>query len=123
VKGPTMVLGAGAALGGVLLCCGSAPVVASGVDKCLPLVLISAGAGLARAVRGLRLGYFSSMWNLTPALQVGARQALRGRGAGALDSGPAATSGGPGALAGGLAVMPSAAGWLSAVWAAAAAAA
>jgi len=61
VKGPTMVLGAGAALGGAFLYCGRAPVVVSGVDKSLPLVLISCGVGLARAVRGLRLGYFSSM--------------------------------------------------------------
>ena len=61
MKGPTLVLGAGAALGGALLCCGRAPVVASGVDKSLPLVLVAAGVGLARAVRGLRLGYFSSM--------------------------------------------------------------
>ena len=61
MKGPTIVLGAGAAVGGAALCCGRAPVVASGVDKSLPLVLITAGVGLARAVRGLRLGYLSSM--------------------------------------------------------------
>jgi len=61
VKGPTMALGAGAAVGGAVLCCGRAPVVVSGVDKSLPLVLIAAGLGLARAVRGLRVGYLSSM--------------------------------------------------------------
>ena len=61
VKGPTITLGAGAALGGAVLCCGGAPVVVSGVDKSLPLVFIAGGLGLARAVRGLRLGYFSSM--------------------------------------------------------------
>lgn len=61
MKGPTLALGAGAALGGALLCCGSAPTAVSGVDKSLPLVFIAAGMGLARAVRGLRLGYFSSI--------------------------------------------------------------
>jgi len=117
-----MVLGAGAALGGALLCCGRNPITMTGVDKSLPLVLVCAGVGLSRGVRGLRLGYFSSMWNLTPALQVGARQALRGRDAMALDTGPAATSGGAGGLAAGLAASPRAAGWLLTGWAAAAAA-
>ena len=123
VKGSTIALGAGAALGGAVLCCGRAPVVVSGVDKALPLVFIAAGLGLARAVRGLRHGYFSSMWNLTPALQGGARLALGGRAAGALDRGPAAASGGPGGLAAVLAVLPGASGWLLAGWAAAAASA
>jgi len=61
VKGPTMALGAGAALGGAALCCGRAPVVVSGIDKSLPLVFVAVGLGLSRAVLGLRLGYFSSM--------------------------------------------------------------
>ena len=112
VKGPTLALGAGAALGGAVLCCGRAPVVVSGVDKSLPLVFITAGLGLARAVRGLRLGYLTSMWNLTPALQGGARLALGGRAAGGLDTGLAAASGGPGGLAAGLVALPRAFGWL-----------
>jgi len=123
VKGPTIALGAGAALGGAVVCCGRAPVVVSGVDKSLPLVFVAAGLGLARAVRGLRLEYFSSMWNLTPGLQGAARLALSGRAVGALDGGPAAASGGPGGLAAGLIVLPGARAWLLAGWAAAAAAA
>ena len=61
VKGPTMALGVGAAVGGALLHTGREPATATGADKVLPLVFILAGLVLAAAVRNLRLGYFSSM--------------------------------------------------------------
>ena len=61
MKGPTAALGVGAALGGALLCGGSAPVAVAGGDKVMPLCFITAGLALAGAVRGLRLGYFSSI--------------------------------------------------------------
>jgi len=69
VKGPTRALGVGAALGGALLCPGAGPAAVSGVDKAMPMMFVVSGAILGVAVRGLRLGYFSSMWNLTPAFQ------------------------------------------------------
>ena len=61
VKGPTAVLAVGAAIGGAVLCAGGPPAVVGGLDKAMPLLFVSGGIGLGVAVRGLRLGYFSSI--------------------------------------------------------------
>ena len=74
------------------------------MDKAIPLLFIAAGLGLSVAVRALRLPYFSSMWNLTPAVQRSARAAVSCVLPAGIDTGFAASAGGAGLLGGGLAV-------------------
>ena len=119
MKAPTSVLAVGAAWGGALLCVGASPAVIYGLDKAMPLVFVAAGLGLSVGVRGLRLAYFSSIWNLTPAVQRSARWGVVGRHAAGLDLGAAAAGGGAGIMAAGLAGdIACAAPWLGAFWAA-----
>jgi len=119
VKAPTSVLAVGASWGGALLCVGASPTVINGLDKAMPLVFVGVGLGLSVGVRGLRLAYFSSMWNLTPAVQRSAGWGVAGRHATGLDLGAAAVGGGAGIMAAGLAGdMAGAAPWLGAFWAA-----
>ena len=99
VKTPTLVLAFGAAWGGALLCVTASPAVLGGLDKAIPLLFITAGLGLSVVVRALRLPYFSSMWNLTPAVQRAARRAVRCGAPAGLDSGTAAAAGGAGLTA------------------------
>ena len=96
----------------------ASPVVVGGLDKAMPLLFITAGLGLSVAVRGLRLPYFSSMWNLTPAAQRTAQAAVGCASPAVIDSGSAAAAGGAGLLAGRLAVNVGVASlWIGAVWA------
>jgi len=74
-------MGIGAAFGGTIGGVWATPVVAGGLDKIMPLIFLLCGIGLSLAVRGLRLGYFSSIWGLTPALQ---RTSSAARAAGAV---------------------------------------
>lgn len=97
---------------------GAHPTVVGGVDKGLPFVFIGAGVALAVAVRRLRVAYFRSLWNLTPAAQWCASQSRQGREAMSIDTGWGVTIGGGGALAGGLSSHASSAGWMLAAWAA-----
>jgi len=82
------------------LCVTTSPVVLGGLDKAIPLLFITAGLGLSVAVRALRLPYFSSMWNLTPAVQRSARAAVVFAAPTGIDRGSAAAAGGAGLLAG-----------------------
>jgi len=82
------------------LCATASPVVVGGLDKAIPLLFIAAGLGLSVAVRGLRLPYFSSMWNLTPAVQRSAQAAVSCALPAGIDRGSAAAAGGAGFLAG-----------------------
>ena len=102
VKAPTLVLAFGAVWGGALLCVTASPSVLLGLDKAIPLLFIAAGLGLSVAVRALRLPYFSSMWNLTPAVQRSARAAVGCASPTGIDRGWAAAAGGAGLMAGGL---------------------
>jgi len=121
VKGPTAALAVGAALGGALLCAGGAPVVVGGLDKAIPLLFTSAGITLGVAARGLRLRYFSSMWNLTPGFQRTAAWAASGRAALQVEAGYGLGAGG-GSLAGvAVARWPYTAASVGVLWAAAAA--
>ena len=86
------------------MCVSVPPVVVGGLDKAIPLLFITAGVGLSVAVRGLRLPYFSSMWNLTPAVQRSAQAAVGCALPAGIDGGSAAAAGGAGLLAGGLRV-------------------
>ena len=101
------------------MCVTASPVVLGGLDKAIPLVFIAAGLGLSVAVRELRLPYFSSMWNLTPAVQQAARGAVCCRLTARIDGGTAASAGGAGLMAArlvanfGVATL-----WLGAAWAA-----
>jgi len=106
VKAPLSALGVGAALGGAILGGPSSPLVGSGADKIIPLAFIAGGVGLSMAVRELRLGYFSSMWHLTPAVQRAAGLAVAARAAAALDAGPYAAGGGAGLASALLAMRP-----------------
>lgn len=87
VKAPTTLLGVGAAVGGALLAGGAPTTVVAGVDKRLPLAFIGVGFALAVAVRGLRVAFFRSMWNLTPSAQGSASVCRLGRGAVSIDTG------------------------------------
>lgn len=78
----------------------ASPTVMGGLDKAIPLLFITAGLGLSVAVRALRLPYFSSMWNLTPAVQRSAQAAAACASPAAIDGGSAAAAGGAGLLAG-----------------------
>ena len=119
MKAPRSALAVGAAWGGALLCVGASPAVLHGLDKAMPLMFIAVGLGLSVGVRGLRLAYFSSIWNLTPAVQRSARWGVVGRDAAGLDLGAAALGGGAGIIAAGLAGdIAGAAPWLGAFWAA-----
>ena len=82
----------------------ASPVVVGGLDKAMPLLFITTGLGLSVAVRGLRLPYFSSMWNLTPTVQRSAQAAVGCALPAGIDAGSAAAAGGAGLLAGRLAV-------------------
>jgi len=82
------------------LCVVAAPVVLGGLDKAIPLLFITAGLGLSVAVRALRLPYFSSIWNLTPAVQRSAQAAVGCASPAGIDRGSAAAAGGAGLLAG-----------------------
>merc|ERR1712168_1555897 len=99
VKAPTSVLAVGAAWGGALLSVGATPSAVYGLDKAMPLAFVAVGWGLSVGVRGLQLAYFSSIWNLTPAVQRTAQWGVVGRHAAGLDLGAAAVSGGAGILA------------------------
>ena len=119
VKAPTSVLAVGAAWGGALLSVGATPAAVYGLDKAMPLAFVAVGWGLSVGVRGLQLAYFSSIWNLTPAVQRTAQWGVVGRHAAGLDLGAAAVSGGAGILAARLARnIAGAAPWLGAFWAA-----
>jgi len=113
-SGPGCALGVGAALGGALLGRGEAPVILQACDKVIPLAFIAAGAGLSVAVAGLRLRYFSSLWNLTPAVQRAASGAACGAGAARIDSGRGRIAGGRGAAAWAAAAAPAGRAWLGA---------
>ena len=82
------------------MCVTASPAVLGGLDKAIPLLFITAGLGLSAAVRALRLPYFSSMWNLTPAVQRSAQAAVGCVLPAAVDRGSAAAVGGAGLLAG-----------------------
>ena len=100
------------------MCVTASPTVLGGLDKAIPLLFITAGLGLSIAVRALRLPYFSSMWNLTPAVQRSAQGALGCAGPARVDRGPASAAGGAGLLAGRLVVNVGVATlWMGAVWA------
>ena len=100
------------------MCVTVSPVVVRRLDKAIPLLFIIAGLGLSVAVRGLRLPYFSSMWNLTPAIQRSAQAAVGCVSPAGIDSGSAAAAGGAGLLAGRLSVNVGFASlWMGAVWA------
>ena len=100
------------------MCVATSPAVLGGLDKAIPLLFITAGLGLSVAVRALCLPFFSSMWNLTPAVQRSARAAVGGASPAGIDRGTAAAAGGAGLLAGGLRVHVGAATlWIGAVWA------
>jgi len=113
-KAPTYLMGVGAALRGSLCCRGAVPVVASGLDKVIPLVFLGGGVALSVAVRGLRLRYFSSMWGLTPAVQRASRAARAAGVAYALDKGGWALVGGSGATAWAQRASAASVGWLGA---------
>ena len=94
------------------------PTVLGGLDKAIPLLFITAGLGLSVAVRALRLPYFSSMWNLTPAVQRSAHAAVGCALPAGIDRGAAAAAGGAGLVAGRLVVNVGVATlWIGAVWA------
>ena len=100
------------------MCVTASPTVLGGLDKAIPLLFITAGLGLSVAVRALRLPYFSSMWNLTPAAQRTAQAAVGCASPAAMDGGSAAAAGGAGLLAGRFAVnVGGATLWIGAVWA------
>ena len=100
------------------MCVTASPTMLGGLDKAIPLLFITAGLGLSVAVRALRLPYFSSMWNLTPAVQRSAQAALGCGLPAGIDTGSAAAVGGAGLVAGRLMVNGGVATlWIGAVWA------